>query len=62
MDKKKQKFIDEIDKGFRYFDGSRLSELDKIDSNYIYLFMIYIEDLESEIQLLKRKSKLITKL
>tara|TARA_R110002020_G_scaffold65366_6_gene172686 strand:+ start:522 stop:719 length:198 start_codon:yes stop_codon:yes gene_type:complete len=57
MDKKKQKFIDKIDEGFRYFDGSRLAELNKTDSNYINLFMIYIEELESQIQLAHKQLK-----
>ena len=57
MDKKKQKFIDKVDEGFRYFDGFRLEELKEDDRYYINAFMMYIEDLECQVQLLKRESK-----
>ena len=57
MDKKKQKFIDRVDEGFRYFDGYRLEELKEDDNYYIKAFMLYIEDLEAQVQLLKSKSK-----
>lgn len=57
MDKKKQEFIDRVDEGFRYFDGFRLEELKEDDKYYIRAFMLYIENLEAEVQLLKRKSK-----
>ena len=57
MNKKKQEFMDKIDEGFRYFDGSRLAELDKTDSNYINLFMVYIEELESQVQLAHKQLK-----
>ena len=62
MDKKKQKFIDRVDEGFRYFDGFRLEELKEDDKHYIRAFMLYIEDLEAQVQLLKHESKLIPKL
>lgn len=57
MDKKKQEFIDRVDEGFRYFDGFRLEELKEDDKYYIKALMLYIENLEAEVQLLKRKSK-----
>ena len=57
MDKKKQEFIDRVDEGFRYFDGFRLEELKEDDKYYIRALMLYIENLEAEVQLLKRKSK-----
>ena len=54
MDKKKQKFIDKIDEGFRYFDGFRLEELKEDDVYYIKAFMLYIEELESKKETLMR--------
>ena len=57
MDKKKQKFIDEIDEGFRYFDGFRLEELKEDDVCYIKAFMLYIEELESQVQLAHKQLK-----
>jgi len=49
--------INRVDEGFRYFDGYRLEELKEDDNYYIKAFMLYIEDLEAQVQLLKNKSK-----
>ena len=57
MDKKKQEFIDRVDEGFRYFDGFRLEELKEDDRYYINAFMIYIEELEAQVQLAHKQLK-----
>ena len=57
MDKKKQEFIDRVDEGFRYFDGFRLEELKEDDRYYINAFMMYIEELESQVQLAHKQLK-----
>ena len=57
MDKKKQKFIDKVDEGFRYFDGFRLEELKEDDRYYINTFMIYIEHLEISMKKVQEQLK-----
>lgn len=57
MDKKKQIFIDRVDDGFNYFNDYRLEELKEDDRYYINAFMLYIEELESQVQLAHKQLK-----
>ena len=57
MDKKKQIFIDRVDDCFNYFNDYRLEELKEDDRYYINAFMLYIEELESQVQLAHKQLK-----
>lgn len=48
------KLIDEVNEGFKYFNGYRLEELKKDDVHYINSFMKYIESLEVYVRKFKR--------
>ena len=57
MDKEKQEFINKVDEGFSYYDGSNFAKLKEKDRYYMNIFMTYIEHLEISMKKVQEQLK-----